>query len=122
LEGDHGHGIRVVDQYPNVFLEELSGMLLDRDIEFIIELLPGTAPIYKRPYRMSSKQLGELKEQIQELERKGYIHPISSPWGAPVIFVLKKDNTPRMCADYHVNKVTIKKYHLPCIDDLFDQL
>jgi hypothetical protein len=105
----------VVDQYPNVFLEELSGMSLDRDIEFIIELLPGTAPIYKRPYRMSSKQLGELKEQIQELERKGYIHPNSSPWGALVIFVLKKDNTPRMCADYHVlNKVTIKnKYHLP---------
>jgi hypothetical protein len=95
-----------------------------RDIEFIIELLPGTAPIYKRPYRMSSKQLEELKEQIQELQRKGYIRPSSSPWGAPVIFVPKKDGTQRMCVDYRaLNEVTIKNnYPLPRIDDLFDQL
>jgi hypothetical protein len=93
----------------------------DRNIELVIELLPGTDPIYKRPYRMSSKQLRELKEKIQELEWKGYIRPSSSPWGACVIFVPKKDDTQRMCVDYHaLNEVTVKrKYPLPQIDDLF---
>jgi hypothetical protein len=89
-----------------------------------IELVPGTAPIYKSPYRMSNKQLAEHKEQIQELQGKEYIRPSSSPWGAPVIFLPKKDITQRMHADYHaLNAVTIKKkYPLPRIDDLFDQL
>jgi hypothetical protein len=89
-----------------------------------IELVPGTAPIYKSPYRMSNKQLAEHKEQIQELQGKGYIRPSSSPWGAPVIFLPKKDGTQRMHVDYHaLNAVTIKKkYPLPRIDDLFDQL
>jgi hypothetical protein len=102
----------------------MPGMPLDCDIEFVIELIPGTAPIYKNPYRMSDKQLAKLKEQIQELQGKGYIRPSSSPWGAPVIFVLKKDGTQRMCVDYRaLNAVTIKnKYPLPRIDDLFDQL
>jgi hypothetical protein len=102
----------------------MPGMPLDRDIEFVIELIPGTAPIYKNPYRMSDKQLAKLKEQIQELQGKGYIQPSSSPWGAPVIFVPKKDGTQRMCVDYRaLNAVTIKnKYPLPQIDDLFDQL
>jgi hypothetical protein len=96
----------------------------DHEIEFVIELVPGTAPIFKRPYRMAANQLAEFKEQLQELLDKGYIRPSASPWGAPVIFVLKKDGTQRMCVDYRsVNEVTIKnKYPLPRIDDLFDQL
>jgi hypothetical protein len=116
--------IRIVSEFPDVFPEELPGMPLDREIEFVIELVPGTAPIFKRPYRMAANQLAELKEQLQELLDKGYIHPSASPWGAPAIFVPKKDGTQRMCIDYHsLNEVTIKnKYYLPRIDDLFDQL
>jgi hypothetical protein len=91
------------------FLEELSGMPLDREIEFVIELVPSTAPIFKRPYRMVANQLAELKEQLQELLANGYIRPSASPWGAPVIFVPKKDGTQRMCVDYRsLNEVTIK--------------
>jgi hypothetical protein len=71
----------------------------DREIDFVIELIPDTAPIFKRPYRMAANQLAELKEQFQELLDKGYIRPSASPWGAPVIFVLKKDGTQRMCVD-----------------------
>jgi hypothetical protein len=90
----------------------------------VIDLKPGTAPIYKSPYRMSTLQLGELKDHIKELLEKGYIHPSSSPWEAPMIFVLKKDGTQRLCVDYRaMNEVTIKnKYLLPRIDDLFNQL
>jgi hypothetical protein len=96
----------------------------DREIEFVIELVPGTTPISKRPYRMVANQLAELKEQLQELLDKGYIRPSASPWGVPIIFVPKKDCTQRMCVDYRsLNEVTIKnKYPLPRIDDLFDQL
>jgi hypothetical protein len=116
--------IRTVSEYPDVFLEELPGMPPDREIEFVIKLVPGTAPIFKRPYRMVANQLVELKEQLQELLDKGYIRPSASPWGAPVIFVPMKDGTQRMCVDYRsLNEVTIKnKYPLPRIDDLFDQL
>jgi hypothetical protein len=116
--------IRTFSEFPDVFTEELLGMPPDREIEFVIELVPGTAPIFKRPYRMAANQLAKLKEQLQELLDKGYIRPSASPWGAPVIFVLKKDGTQRMCVDYHsINEVTIKnKYPLPRIDDLFDQL
>jgi hypothetical protein len=111
-------------KYPDVFVEELLGIPPDHEIEFVIELVPGTTPIFKRPYRMATNQLAELKEQLQELLDKGYIRPSASQWGAPVIFVLKKDGTQRMCVDYHsLNDVTIKnKYRLPRIDDLFDQL
>jgi hypothetical protein len=96
----------------------------DRKIEFVIELVLGTAPIFKRPYRMAANQLAELKEQFQELLDKGYIRPSASPWGAPVIFVPMKDGMQRMCMDYRsLNEVTIKnKYPSPRIDDLFDQL
>jgi hypothetical protein len=96
----------------------------ERDIEFIIDFLPGTAPIAKRPYRMSVGELEELKKQLKELLDKQYIHPSSSPWGAPMIFVEKKDGTQRMCVDYRaLNEVTIKnKYPLPRIEDMFDQL
>jgi hypothetical protein len=82
--------IRTVSEYPDVFLEELSGMPSDHEIEFVIELVPGTAPIFKRPYRMAANQLAKLKEQLQELLDKGYICPSASPWGAPIIFVPKK--------------------------------
>jgi hypothetical protein len=116
--------IKIVSEYSDVFLEELPGMPPDREIEFVIELVPSTAPIFKRPYRMAANQLVGLKEQLQELLNKVYIHPSASPWGATVIFVPKKDGTQRMCVDYHsLNEVTIKnKYPLLRIDDLFDQL
>jgi hypothetical protein len=124
LDGKVLEDIRVVCEYSDVFPEELPGMPPDHDVEFVIDLLPGTAPISKRPYRMSSTQLIELKKQIKELLEKGFIRPSSSPWGAPVIFVEKKDGTQRMCVDYQLlNEVTIKnKYPFPRIEDLFDQM
>jgi hypothetical protein len=96
----------------------------DREIEFVIELVPDTAPISKRPYRMVANQLAKLKEQLQELLDKGYIRPSASPWEAPIIFVLKNDGRRRMCMDYRsLNEVTIKNmYPLSRINDLFDQL
>jgi hypothetical protein len=113
-----------VCEYPDVFPDELPGMPPDRDVEFVIELQPGTAPISKRPYHMPPKELAELKTQLQELLDKGYIRPSSSPWGCPALFVKKKDGSLRMCVDYRpLNAVTIKnKYLLPRIDVLFDQL
>jgi hypothetical protein len=107
-----------------VFSEELPGMPPDHDIEFMIEILPGTPPISERPYRMPVNELVELKKQIAELQSKGFIRPSSSPWGAPVLFFEKKDGTQQMCVDYHsLNEVTIKKkYPLPRIEDLFDQM
>jgi hypothetical protein len=124
LDVSQGPMVLVVNEFPNVFPEELLGMPPDRDIEFVIDLKSGTAPIYKSPYRMTTSQLAELKEHIKELLDKGYIHPSSSSWGAPAIFVLKKDGTQRLCVDYHaLNEVTVKnKYPLHRIDDLFDQL
>ena len=82
--------ILVVCEYADVFSDELPGMPPDRDIEFIIELQPGTAPISKRPYRMPPKELAELKIQLQELLDKGFICPSTSPWGCPSLFVKKK--------------------------------
>jgi hypothetical protein len=116
--------IVIVCEYLDVFLEELPGMPPDHDIEFSIELLLGTAPISKRAYRMDVKDLIELKKQIEELLEKGFICPSSSPWGALVLFVNKKDGSRRMCVDYRsLNEVTIKnKYSLPRIEDLFDQM
>ena len=94
----------------------------NREIEFSIDLLPGAAPISRAPYRMAPTELKELKEQLVELLDKGFIRPSASPWGAPVLFVKKKDGSLRLCIDYReLNRVTIKnKYHLPYIDDLFD--
>jgi hypothetical protein len=96
----------------------------DRDVEFVIELHPGTAPISRWPYKMTPKELAELKVQLNELLNKGYICPSSSPWGCLALFVKKKDQSLRLCVDYRLlNAVTIKnKYPLPCIDILFDQL
>jgi hypothetical protein len=93
LDATSTRDIKTVSEFPDVFPEELSGMPTDREIEFVIELVPCTAPIFKRPYRMATNQLAELKEQLQELLDKGYIHPSASPWGAPVIFVPEKDGT-----------------------------
>jgi hypothetical protein len=96
----------------------------DQDIEFVIELQPGTTPISKRPYRMPPNELAELKIQLQDLLDKGFILPSASPWGCSALFVKKKDNSLRLCVDYRpLNAVTIKnKYPLPRIDILFDQL
>ncbi|KAB2631036.1 S ribonuclease [Pyrus ussuriensis x Pyrus communis] len=116
--------VRVVRHFPDVFPEDLPGLPPDRDVEFTIELLPGTNPISLTPYRMAPAELRELKVQLQELVDKGFIQPSTSPWGAPVLFVRKKDGTLRLCIDYRqLNRVTIKnRYPLPRIDDLFDQL
>jgi hypothetical protein len=102
----------------------LPGLPPERDVEFVIELKPGTAPISRRSYRMPPNELAELKTQLQDLLEKGFIQPSSSPWGCPAIFVKKKDQTLQMCVDYRpLNEVTIKnKYPLPRIDILFDQL
>jgi hypothetical protein len=100
--------IPVVCEYPDVFPNELQGMPPDRDIEFAIELQPGTTPISKRPYRMPRAELAELKKQLQELLDKGFIRPSTSPWGCPALFV-KKDESLRLCVDYRrLNAVTIK--------------
>jgi hypothetical protein len=116
--------IPIICEYPDVFPDDLLGMPLDRDIEFIIELQPGTAPISKRSYRTPPNELIELKIQLQDLLDKGFIRPSASPWGCPALFVKKKDNSLRLCVDYRpLNAVTIKnKYPLPRIDILFDQL
>jgi hypothetical protein len=96
----------------------------DHDVEFVIELQPGMAPISRRPYKMTPEELAKLKVQLNELLDKGYIRPSSSPWGYPALFVKKKDQSLRLCVDYRpLNAITIKnKYSLPRIDILFDQL
>ena len=116
--------VKIVREFQDVFPEDLLSLPPDQEIEFSIELVPGTAPISKTPYRMAPVELKELKEQLQELLDKSFIRPSVSPWGAPVLFVKKKDGTMRMCIDYReLNRVTIKnKYPLPRIEDLFDQL
>jgi hypothetical protein len=116
--------INVVSEFLDVFPEELLGMPPERKVEFAIELIPGTAPISRRAYRVSGPELAELKKQIDELLEKGYIRPSTSHWAAPVLFAEKKDGTKRMCIDYRaLNEVTIKnKYPLPRIEVLFDQL
>jgi hypothetical protein len=116
--------ITVVCEFPDVFPKDLPGLPLERDVEFVIELKPGTAPISRRSYRMPPNELAELKTQLQDLLEKVFIRPSSSPWRCPAIFVKKKDQTLRMCVDYRpLNEVTIKNmYPLPQIDILFDQL
>jgi hypothetical protein len=97
LDASQGSDVPVVNEFSNVFPEELPGMLPDRDIDFVIELKPGTAPIYKTSFRMTTPELVELKEHIKELLEKGFIRPSSSPWGAPVI-VARKRMVLRGCA------------------------
>jgi hypothetical protein len=114
----------VVKEFADVFPEELPGMPPERELEFTIDLKPGTEPIARMPYRMSTPELQELKMQLKELLDLGLIRPSVSPWGAPVIFIRKKDGSWRLCIDYRqLNKATIKnQYPLPRIDDLFDQM
>ena len=110
--------------YPDVFPKDLHGLPPEMEVEFTIDLAPGTAPISKAPYRMAPLELKEFKIQLHKLLDKGFIRPSVSPWGAPVLFVKKKDGSMRLCIDYRdLNKVMVRnKYPLPRIDDLFYQL
>ncbi|GJQ92409.1 putative reverse transcriptase domain-containing protein [Tanacetum coccineum] len=116
--------IRVVRDFSEVFPDDLSGLPLVREMEFRIDLIPDASPVVKSPYRLAPSEMLELSNQLKELQEKGFIRPSHSPWGAPVLFVKKKDGAMRMCIDYReLNKLTIKnRYPLPIIDDLFDQL
>ncbi|GJZ45388.1 putative reverse transcriptase domain-containing protein [Tanacetum coccineum] len=116
--------IPVVREFPEVFTEDLPGLPPVRQVEFQIDLIPGATPVARAPYRLAPSEMQELSNQLQELADRGFIRPSTSPWGAPVLFVKKKDGSFRMCIDYReLNKLTIKnRYPLPKIDDLFDQL
>ncbi|GJZ61815.1 putative reverse transcriptase domain-containing protein [Tanacetum coccineum] len=124
LESPNIENLSVVREFADVFPDELPGLPPAREIEFGIELIPGAEPISKAPYRMAPVELKELKEQLQEMLENGFIRPSVSPWGAPVLFVKKKDGSMRLCIDYReLNRITIRnRYPLPRIDDLFDQL
>ncbi|GJW21759.1 putative reverse transcriptase domain-containing protein [Tanacetum coccineum] len=119
-EGKRLEDVPIVRDFP----EDLPGIPPARQVEFQIDLVPGAAPVARAPYRLAPSEMKELAEQLQELSDKGFIRPSSSPWGAPVLFVKKKDGSFRMCIDYReLNKLTVKnRYPLPRIDDLFDQL
>ncbi|GJT23519.1 putative reverse transcriptase domain-containing protein [Tanacetum coccineum] len=116
--------IPIVQDFPGVFPEDFLGLPPTRQVEFQIDLVPGAAPVAHEPYRLAPSEMKELSEQLKELSNKGFIRPSSSPWGAPVLFVKKKDGSFRMCIDYQeLNKLTVKnRYPLPKIDNLFDQL
>ncbi|GJS41459.1 reverse transcriptase domain-containing protein [Tanacetum coccineum] len=116
--------VSVVRDFPEVFPEDLPGLPPTRQVEFHIELIPGAEPAARAPYHLTPAEMKELSEQLKELSDKGFIRPSSSPWGAPILFVKKKDGSFRMCIDYcELNKLTVKnRYPLPRIDDLFDQL
>ncbi|GKF72773.1 hypothetical protein Tco_0208887 [Tanacetum coccineum] len=114
----------IVQDFPEVFPEDLPGLPPTRQVEFQIDLVPGATPVARAPYRLAPSKMKELSEQLKELSDKGFIRPSSLPWGAPVLFVKKKDGSFRMCINYwELNKLTVKnRYPLPRIDDLFDQL
>ncbi|GJT81952.1 putative reverse transcriptase domain-containing protein [Tanacetum coccineum] len=116
--------VPTVRDFPEVFPEDLLGLPPVRQVEFQIDLVPGVAPVARAPYRLARSEMEELSTQLQELSDKGFIRPSSSPWGAPILFVKKKDGSFRMCIDYRkLNKLTVKnRYPLPRIDDLFNQL
>nr|GFC44878.1 putative reverse transcriptase domain-containing protein [Tanacetum cinerariifolium] len=99
----------VVQDFSDIFLEERPRIPSESEVEFGFELVLGNQPFSKAPYRMAPFELKELKEQLQELLYLGFIHPSVSPWGAPVLFVKKKDGNMRLCIDYReLNRVTIK--------------
>jgi hypothetical protein len=116
--------IPIARDYPDVFAEVITGLPPDREIEFTIDLMPGTQPIHKAPYRMAPSELKELKKQLEDLVDRGFIRPNVSPWGAPVLFVRKKDGSLRLCIDYRkLNRVTIKnKYPLSFLRSTFDRV
>ncbi|GKC82654.1 putative reverse transcriptase domain-containing protein [Tanacetum coccineum] len=124
LEEKRLEDVPIVRDFPGVFLEDLPGLPPMRQVKFQIELVPGATPVARAPYRLAPSELQELSTQLQELSDKGFIRPSSSPWGAPVLFVKKKDGSFWMCIDYReLNKLTVKnRYPLSRIDDLFDQL
>ncbi|GJX05543.1 putative reverse transcriptase domain-containing protein [Tanacetum coccineum] len=107
--------VPIVQDFPEVFPEDLPGLPPTRQVEFQIDLVPGAAPVARAPYRLAPSEMKELSEQLKELSDKGFIRPSSSPWGAPVLFVKKKDGSFRMCIDYReLNKLTVKnRYPLP---------
>nr|GEU71195.1 putative reverse transcriptase domain-containing protein [Tanacetum cinerariifolium] len=117
-------GVPVIRGFPKVFPDDLPGLPPPQQVEFRIDLVPGDAPVARAPYQLAPSEMKELVKQLQELSEKGFICPSSSPWGARVLFVKKKDGSFRMCIDYReLNKLTVKNcYPLPRIDDLFDQL
>ena len=123
-EGTRLEDIPIVKEFPHVFQDDISGLPPDRAIEFVIELIPGTESISIPPYRMAPAELKQLKAQLEELLSKGFIRPSTSPWGALVLFVKKKDGSLRLCIDYRqLNRATIRnQYPLPHTDELFDQL
>ncbi|GJS57596.1 putative reverse transcriptase domain-containing protein [Tanacetum coccineum] len=116
--------VPIVWDFPDVFPEDLPGLPPTRQVEFQIDLIPDAAPVARAPYRLTPSEMKDLSEQLKELSEKCFIRPSSSPWGAPVLFIKKKDGSFRMCIDYReLNKLTVKNcYSLPRIDDLFDQL
>ncbi|GJZ95367.1 putative reverse transcriptase domain-containing protein [Tanacetum coccineum] len=111
--------VPIVQDFPEVFPEDLPGLPPTRQVEFQIDLVPGAAPVARAPYRLAPSEMKELSEQLKELSDKGFIRPSSSPGGAPVLFLKRKDGSFRMCIDYRELK---NRYPLPRIDDLFDQL
>ena len=117
------YSIPVVREYSDVF-QEIMGLPPSREIDFVIDLMPDTRPIARVPYHMAPAEIRELRDQIEHLLGQGFIRRSTSPWGAPVLFVKKRDGSLRLCVDYReLNKVTIRnKYPLPRIDDLFDRL
>ncbi|GJS74106.1 putative reverse transcriptase domain-containing protein [Tanacetum coccineum] len=117
-------GVPVVKDFPEVFPEELPRLPLTRQVEFHIELIPEAALVARAPYRLAPAEMKELAKQLKELADKGFIRPISSSWGAPILFVKKKDGYFQMCIDYRkLNKLTVKnRYPLPRINELFNQL
>nr|GEU66992.1 putative reverse transcriptase domain-containing protein [Tanacetum cinerariifolium] len=123
-KGKRLEDVPIVRDFPEVFPKDLPGITPARQVEFQIDLVPGVAPVARAPYRLAPAEMKELANQLQELSDKGFIRPISSPWGTPVLFVKKKDRSFRMCIDYReLNKLTVKNhYPLPRIDDLFYQL
>nr|GFA76367.1 putative reverse transcriptase domain-containing protein [Tanacetum cinerariifolium] len=116
--------VPIVRDFPEVFPEDLLGLPPTQQVVFQIDLIPGADPVARAPYRLAPPEMKELSEQLKELSDKGFIRPSSSPWGAPVLFVKKKDGSFWMCIDYReLNKLTVKnRYPLLRIDDLFDQL
>ncbi|GJY79582.1 putative reverse transcriptase domain-containing protein [Tanacetum coccineum] len=116
--------VPIVQNFPEVFPEDLPSLPPTRQVEFQIDLIPGNAPVARAPYRLAPSEMKEFSEKLKELSDKGFIRPSSSPWRAPVLFVKKKDGSFWMCIDYwELNKLTVKNcYPLPRIDDLFDQL